>query len=390
MSAVIVVLAVLSMLCVGWIVLSSSQSSALDAAAAVRQGEIEQRLWSDVDPADLAGVSDVLGRELPTSFGARSSLVWAELRDTDGRVLWTWGESMASTGLGRDERGLSARLLGSNDGVERVAYVLPLRPPMVDESVATLIAVVADPDVGAAGTGRPTVALLVVVLVLAAFWSGGLAAVRWALRQSRGETETQRRVAMIDPLTGLANRSALNERGNAAIANSLRQDGHVGLVVVDLNRFKAVNDTGGHALGDRVLVEVGRRLLELTRKGELAVRVGGDEFAVLVPVLNRRSELESLAGRIRAALEIPVTFTAADDVRVTASVGTAYSPIDGTSIADLFRTADTLMYAEKNRVRVPLNDSIQRAKRRLLSEESAAADAAEVRAPVEEPQSDRV
>ncbi len=360
-------------LVIGWVATHSARSSGLDAAATVRQGDLEQVVWSILDapevgaPLSADAVAD-LDRIMPTSFGARSSLVGAVLTDADGTPIWTWGDAdgidIAGPGLTVPTATMEPV---SGPSVRWVTYRLPIRPPLVTEPVATLAATVADPDVAALGSRYPIGSIGIIVGSVLLAWGLGLALARGLLRQSWGETETQRRVAMIDPLTGLANRSALNERGGAAIASAQRQESHVGLVLIDLNRFKAVNDTGGHALGDRVLVEVGRRLLEITRRGELAVRVGGDEFAVLVPVVHRRSELEALAGRVRAALEIPVTFSSADDVRVTASVGTAWSPVDGVTIADLFKTADMLMYAEKNRVRVPLNESINRAKARAAA-----------------------
>jgi diguanylate cyclase (GGDEF)-like protein len=353
---------------IGFVATGSARSSGLDAAATVRQGDVEHDLWSVLDSDDFqatlapGAVAD-LDRVVPTSFGARSSLVGAVLTDADGTPIWTWGEADGLAAVDVDVTSPTATMARSDESsITWVTYQLPIRPPLVSEPVATLTATVADPDVAALGSRYPIGSIAIIVGSVLLAWGLGLGLARGLLRQSWGETETQRRVAMIDPLTGLANRSALTERGGAAIANAQRQDGHVGLVLIDLNRFKAVNDTGGHALGDRVLVEVGRRLLEITRRGELAVRVGGDEFAVLVPVVHRRSELEALAARVRAALEIPVRFSSAADVRVTASVGTAWSPVDGTSLAELFKTADTLMYAEKNRVRVPLNDSIARAK----------------------------
>ncbi len=369
---------------IGFVATGSARSSGLDAAATVRQGDIEHDLWSVLNADDFQGplapgaVGD-LDRIVPTSFGARSSLVGAMLTDADGTPIWTWGEAVGLEAVDAGFTSPTATMARSDEtSITWVTYRLPIRPPLVSQPVAILTATVADPDVAALGSRYPIGSIAIIVGSVLLAWGLGLALARGLLRQSWGETETQRRVAMIDPLTGLANRSALNERGGAAIASALRQGGHVGLVLIDLNRFKAVNDTGGHALGDRVLVEVARRLLEITRRGELAVRVGGDEFAVLVPVVHRRSELEALAVRVRAALEIPVRFSSAADVRVTASVGTAWSPVDGVSIAELFKTADTLMYAEKNRVRAPLNDSITRAKEQVAARPDRRAEAERV------------
>lgn len=361
----------------------SGENDSLALAARVRQGDIESDLWSVIDPDDLSTQLSgrdvaILDQTVPGAFGSRAQLIGASLTDLDGTVRWTWGFDIVAP---MTDPGLPIARFDVDSEVQAINYALPLRARFTEEPVAVLNAVVVDPDVAQIIGDAPNRMLAVVAAAMAALWLAVMILTVRMLRRSWSETETQRRVAMIDPLTGLANRSALNERGDAAIAGSGRYGGHVGLVVVDLNRFKAVNDIGGHALGDRVLVEVARRLLEITRRGELAVRVGGDEFAVLAPTVRRRADLEILASRVRAALEIPVRFAGADDVRVTASVGTAWTPEQGSSIPELFRAADAVMYAEKNRVRRPLSEGIERAKARqeaklIADRETATANAA--------------
>ncbi|HXU98529.1 MAG TPA: GGDEF domain-containing protein [Jiangellaceae bacterium] len=133
--------------------------------------------------------------------------------------------------------------------------------------------------------------------------------------------------ARLDPLTGLPGRAFLVDRMRRALASPAG----VGLVFVDLDRFKAVNDTYGHVTGDLVLVETARRLRQLVPAGAVVARYGGDEFAVMVPVGS--GEITDLAHRIQFSLPHP------------ASVGTAQSR--GGSIDDMLAAADREMYRAK-------------------------------------------
>ena len=133
--------------------------------------------------------------------------------------------------------------------------------------------------------------------------------------------------ARLDPLTGLPGRAFLVDRMRRALASPAG----VGLVFVDLDRFKAVNDTYGHVTGDLVLVETARRLRQLVPAGAVVARYGGDEFAVLVPVGS--GEITDVAHRIQVSLPHP------------ASVGTAQSR--GGSIDDMLAAADREMYRAK-------------------------------------------
>jgi len=164
-----------------------------------------------------------------------------------------------------------------------------------------------------------------------------------------GQAEQERQMRLIDPLTGLGNRSLLMQRLEEAVAAGGRHDTQTGLMLIDLDGFKAVNDTGGHAIGDMVLGKVAERLLETTRRSELAVRLGGDEFAVMIPNVSRRDELDILAMRLGRALDFPLDFDNGAHVRVTASIGIAMFPEDATSVDDLLAAADAKMYQEKRR-----------------------------------------
>ncbi len=150
--------------------------------------------------------------------------------------------------------------------------------------------------------------------------------------------------AFTDPLTGLANRA----RFDATITRWLARDGETtGVLLIDLDGFKRVNDELGHATGDRLLQLVGRRIAAAVRWADLAARIGGDEFAVLVHRPTDIAMCRALATRLAEALATPVTL-AGEPYRVRASVGVAIGGA-GEAPADLVARADAAMYAAKRR-----------------------------------------
>jgi diguanylate cyclase (GGDEF)-like protein/PAS domain S-box-containing protein len=153
------------------------------------------------------------------------------------------------------------------------------------------------------------------------------------------------RRALYDPLTGLANRTLFREHVEKALARLRRTPAWPHAVLfVDLDGFKTVNDSLGHAAGDQVLVEVGNRLRQWVRPGDTAARLGGDEFAVL---LENTSEMdaEMLAGRIAKVLLAPI-LVHAKEVVITGSIGIALSET-GEEADELLRNADVAMYTAK-------------------------------------------
>jgi diguanylate cyclase (GGDEF)-like protein/PAS domain S-box-containing protein len=158
---------------------------------------------------------------------------------------------------------------------------------------------------------------------------------------SKSREHTLARDALHDPLSGLANRRALHER-----LADLRDDEPVAVLFFDLNDFKAVNDTRGHALGDRLLVEVGRRITSCVRAGDLVARYGGDEFVVLAPGLSAE-DAEQLRRRIVEAVAAPLPDDLAG-VRVSTSAGVAYAGAgSATTAAALLELADHRMLTAK-------------------------------------------
>lgn len=153
-------------------------------------------------------------------------------------------------------------------------------------------------------------------------------------------------LAHIDPVTGLPNRHAFNSRLAFALANADRVGGTVGLLLLDLDNFKVVNDTLGHHSGDRLLQLVAQRLTEGLRETDQVCRIGGDEFAVVIELESNAAESDAIAERILAALGAPFAL-GMHEFYVTASVGVSLYPQDATDLQTLTRNADTAMYHAK-------------------------------------------
>jgi diguanylate cyclase (GGDEF)-like protein len=162
--------------------------------------------------------------------------------------------------------------------------------------------------------------------------------------QRRLEAEL-RNAALHDPLTSLPNRRLLTERLEHALARSTRAAGEPAVLLVDLNGFKAVNDTHGHEIGDQVLLAVAERLPARVRAGDTVARLGGDEFVVLLEDISDPGQPHRLADRLQAAIAQPIN-TAAGPITITASIGMRLAaPTD--DVAALLRAADHAMYRAK-------------------------------------------
>ena len=160
------------------------------------------------------------------------------------------------------------------------------------------------------------------------------------------EKEEFRDLAYHDGLTGLPNRGLLYDRLELAIAHSYRQASHLALLFLDLDDFKNVNDSLGHASGDRVLVELGIRLRDSVRAGDTVARFGGDEFVVLLDSVSGAEDAELVAAKVLDAVRAPFRLDG-HEVCTTASVGVSVYPGDGTTPDELVRSADAAMYRDK-------------------------------------------
>ena len=155
-----------------------------------------------------------------------------------------------------------------------------------------------------------------------------------------------RHLADHDALTGLPNRRILEDRLTQALALSYRNRKQTAAMFIDLDRFKTINDSLGHAVGDQLLKEVAVRLVKELRVGDTVCRIGGDEFVVVLPEITRGADAAQVAHKIIEALSEPIVLEGRD-ITVTPSIGISVFPEDGSDAETLIRNADAAMYHAK-------------------------------------------
>jgi diguanylate cyclase (GGDEF)-like protein len=222
-------------------------------------------------------------------------------------------------------------------------------------TVATIIAY--RYDIFGNGIGQPTqehVIKLDEAVALVGLFCVGLLALSWRLLLSQRQ-EVARRIeaehrarelALQDSLTGLPNRRQFDQELRAAIAAPPRIDGAHAVFLLDLNDFKHVNDVYGHSIGDEVLINVAARLRRAVRDGDLVVRFGGDEFAILARQLGGAEEATNIALRVIKELDQPITVGSTRH-QIGVSIGVALIPKDGQNQTEVMRKADIAMYRAK-------------------------------------------
>jgi diguanylate cyclase (GGDEF)-like protein len=301
------------------ILLDGQSIGALDAYSALPQA------WEQADFDDLhraaAAVTRLIERALDDRLDDRGDELTAQLRAAvvnRDRVRRAADVVMASTGLNRPTALLRLRQLAAAS----------------DQSTVT----VADQVV--ANDGLPSASLL--------------ASQAEAIREARQETA---RLAITDPLTGVANRALFLDHVAQALGRAERSGRHPAIVFLDLDRFKTLNDSLGHAAGDDVLRTVATRLEAQVRAQDTVARLGGDEFAVLYDAPSRPEVVEQLATRLAAAVARPIELSSlagaatprqAHQVTVHASLGVAIADSqEPREPAELLRDADMAMYDAK-------------------------------------------
>ena len=172
----------------------------------------------------------------------------------------------------------------------------------------------------------------------------------------RDITEHKRTLALMefhashDTLTGLPNRSLFMDRLTLAVSQASRNGQKLAVLFIDLNDFKAVNDTYGHGVGDQLLQKVAAGLTHCLREGDTLARYGGDEFTVLLPSLDEKKDAATVARKLLNSLETPFPFEGTDlRVSIGTSIGIAMYPEDGAGAETLVERADMAMYAVKQR-----------------------------------------
>jgi diguanylate cyclase (GGDEF)-like protein/PAS domain S-box-containing protein len=170
--------------------------------------------------------------------------------------------------------------------------------------------------------------------------------------------EVIRRMAYRDELTGLPNRASLGDRISLELAHARRNREMLGVLYLDLDGFKEINDRFEHAVGDAVLVSVADRIRGVLRAGDTVARLGGDEFVVLLPVIAGVEEARRVGEKVRAALNAPL-LCEGHEIALDASIGAAVFPRDGEEPETLMRRADKAMYRAKQlgRGRVELHSN---------------------------------
>jgi len=178
-------------------------------------------------------------------------------------------------------------------------------------------------------------------------WSARCDGVAWyAAAKDVTDRMWLERQALHDPLTKLPNRLLLMDRARQAVARLRRSHGPIALLFIDLDRFKAINDNLGHAVGDHLLISVAERLAEMLRDSDTVARLGGDEFVILAEDLDSDAEALAVAERVLHALEEPFLVGSAE-VSMLASVGVSISHDPEAEPEDLLREADVAMYRAK-------------------------------------------
>ena len=169
-------------------------------------------------------------------------------------------------------------------------------------------------------------------------------------QRHRDATERLARLAHFDPLTNLPNRTLFHERLAHGIAQAARNGWTLGVMFIDLDRFKGVNDSLGHAAGDELLKQVGARLVECVRGEDTISRLSGDEFALVLAHLSDMDDAGVVAAKILKALKMPFEVEGSC-VTTSASIGVTLFPADGDNADVLMRNADVAMYNAKWRGR---------------------------------------
>ncbi len=245
---------------------------------------------------------------------------------------------------------LKSEIASSGTSSSAEVQVLDVYVPVLSQKNHTVIGaaeVLLDygPTAHTVSTALRTVAL-VILAGLVMLWLLLFRTVRKASRRLRQSATENARLALLDPLTGLPNRRLLSERLERAAQETRETDTHLALLLLDIDRFKEINDSLGHDRGDQLLVQVAGRLTAMLREGDTVARLGGDEFAVLLRGVASVAEAEQVANRVLNAFADPYRL---DELvlHVESSAGLALMPDHAVDEIALLRRADVAMYVSK-------------------------------------------
>jgi diguanylate cyclase (GGDEF)-like protein len=176
---------------------------------------------------------------------------------------------------------------------------------------------------------------------------GGSVVILEDITERKRAQERIAHLARYDELTGLANRTQFRERISGMLAAVNRRESCLAIHLIDLDRFKSINDTLGHPIGDKLLKDVAFRLIGVMRPTDIITRFGGDEFVVLQTGIERQKDVQALAQHLVKALEEPFEIEG-HRIDIGASIGIAMAPVDGADADQLLKKADMALYAAKN------------------------------------------
>ena len=190
------------------------------------------------------------------------------------------------------------------------------------------------------------ISAVVLIAIITSVVFGYKRAIEHLLSTTMAQRDIIHYQAAHDPLTGLPNKTLVDDRLAMACERATREHALAALLFIDLDGFKGVNDSKGHEAGDRVLVEVARRLEAGLRKVDTAARLGGDEFLVVLDGIGSRADADTVAAKLIELIAQPID-VGTETVQIGASIGIAVFPEDTRQVSDLVRLADGAMYGVK-------------------------------------------
>jgi diguanylate cyclase len=304
----------------------------------------------------LSATEQAALRRLTTRAIGEGDLLRLRVRDAHGRVVFS--DDGSGLGARPDDEALEAgrgeivahltRLNSdTNDtgkrGIASVEIYLPLRAGTPSRSVGVLELYLPYAPISRDVTAGLHQLYLDLGVGLAALYLALFAITASVSRGLRREAALNAFLAEHDPLTELPNRTQFHRRAGKLLTLAVHREQPMAIVIIDLDHFRDVNDTLGHHLGDRLLIEIGRRLVADMRAGDMVARLGGDEFGLIVrDVADAERALRRLADVIEGEVEITGL-----PLSVQASIGFAVAPADGTDIDTLLQRADVAMYLAK-------------------------------------------
>lgn len=343
-----------------WFVLARSVEDIVEDRTLGVYGDTSETLYelmakSLLGPDDFAeGIPDDTRAVIDAVLGPVSEdLASLQFRDRSGQILYAWGDDADQPPRAPSEmeqRALAgepqADFVRDDDGSAHARLVLPVTFEGDDRVYGTIVAVGADTALFDEVSSDVTRVRWILAVGLLALLASLLPVIDRIARRLRRQARENEHLALHDTLTSLPNRDLLADRIDLALAAQQRSGDIVGVLLMDLDRFKEINDSLGHAHGDSVLVEVARRVSDVVRPADTVARLGGDEFAIVIPDLPDPAEAEAVARRISDALGPPITIGPMALV-VEASIGIALAPEHGTDGVTLLQRADVAMYSAK-------------------------------------------